>query len=68
MSCLSCDAEVDGSRLFCTFHWSLVPKNVKLIVWEAYELGYPKGSEPWIRAVGAAIRAIREQDLRPASR
>lgn len=59
-----CPTFVPEGKLACTFHWSLVPRETKLRLWELAEGSVDRTSADWCNAVYYAADAAKKGDLR----
>lgn len=60
-----CDVEVRKELLCCSFHWGLVPWNLRREVLRNYRPGQCDDKSPsdaWIRAAKAALSAAEEAE------
>jgi hypothetical protein len=64
MTCMvsGCPTFIPPGKVACSFHWSLVPKDLKLRLWSVYE--DTLGPSAWQEAITAAAVAAKLGDLR----
>lgn len=60
-----CPTGIAPQALMCTFHWSLVPKDLKLRLWALAEAD-AIGSKLWDDLVKDAAVIAKKEDLRPS--
>lgn len=61
-----CGRQVPNAKLFCFYHWSLVPPTIQAEVYRTYDARRRNPRDPaavgaHVRAMAAATRAIRER-------
>lgn len=68
MTCMveACPTEVPVGKVSCTMHWTLVPRDIKVKLYECYE-NKAVGSLIWSQTLAAAARAAKAGDLRGKS-